>query len=134
MHSLVHLPHEVLCIGPPICLSQWTLERTISNLGEEIKQHSNLFANLLQQGIRCSHVNALMAIIPDLKGNQTHGGDLPHGSMDLGCSYILLRAQDKHLKHLQDCEVNALQTFFPMLPETDGHSVHQWARLKIPTG
>ena len=48
MHSLVHLPHEVLRIGPPICSSQWTLECTIGNLGKEIKQHSNPFANLSQ--------------------------------------------------------------------------------------
>ena len=92
MHSLVHLPYEVLCIGPPICSSQWTLECTIGNLGEEIKQHSNPFANPLQWGIRCSHVNALMAIIPDLEGYQTHGRDLSYGSMDLGHSYVLLHA------------------------------------------
>jgi hypothetical protein len=48
MHSLVHLLHEVLWIGPPICSSQWTLERTIGNLGWEIKQDSNPFANLSQ--------------------------------------------------------------------------------------
>jgi hypothetical protein len=52
LHSLVHLPHEVIHLGPPLCSSQWTLERTIGNLGEEIKQHSNPFANLSQQGIR----------------------------------------------------------------------------------
>jgi hypothetical protein len=37
IHSLVHLPHEVIRLGPPICSSQWTLECTIGNLGEEIK-------------------------------------------------------------------------------------------------
>ena len=26
IHSLVHLLHEVICLGPPICSSQWTLE------------------------------------------------------------------------------------------------------------
>ena len=51
IHSLVHLPREVIRIGPPVCSSQWTLERTIGNLGEEIKQHPNLFANLSQRGI-----------------------------------------------------------------------------------
>ena len=51
IHSLVHLLHEVIRLGPPICSSQWTLERTIGNLGEEIKQHSNPFSNLLQRGI-----------------------------------------------------------------------------------
>jgi len=77
MHTLVHLPCEVLRIGPPICSSQWTLKRTIGNLGEEIKQHSNPFANLSQRGTRHACVNALMAIIPDIEGNQKSGGDLP---------------------------------------------------------
>jgi hypothetical protein len=48
LHSVVHLPREVTRLGPPICSSQWTLEQTIGNLGEEIKQHSNPFANLSQ--------------------------------------------------------------------------------------
>jgi len=52
LHSVVHLPSKVIRIGPPICSSQWTLEHTIGNLGEEIKQHSNPFANLSQRGIR----------------------------------------------------------------------------------
>ena len=92
MHSLAHLPHKVLRVGPPICSSQWTLKRTISNLGKEIKQHSNLFANLSQRGIRHAHVNALMAIIPDLDRNGPSEGGLPCGSRDLRGGYVLLRA------------------------------------------
>jgi hypothetical protein len=52
IHSMVHLPCKVLRIGPPVCSSQWMLEWTIGNLGEEIKQPSNPFANLSQRGIR----------------------------------------------------------------------------------
>jgi hypothetical protein len=48
IHTLMHLPHKVIRLGPPICSSQWTLECTIGNLGEEIKQHSNPFSNLSQ--------------------------------------------------------------------------------------
>jgi hypothetical protein len=48
IHTPMHLPHEVIRLGPPICSSQWTLECTIGNLGEEIKQHSNPFSNLSQ--------------------------------------------------------------------------------------
>jgi len=134
MHLLMHLPHEVLQISPPICSSQWMLERTISNLGKEIKQHSNLFANLSQQGIRHARTNALMAIIPDLEGNGSSGGGLPCGSKDLQNGYILLHAQDKHPKSLHECEAEALRRFLPTLPETDGFSVRRWARLRIPTG
>ena len=65
LHSLIHVPREVICICPPVCLSQWTLEQTIENLGEEIKQHSNTFTNLSQCGIRHARVNALKAMISD---------------------------------------------------------------------
>ncbi len=37
LHSLVHLPCEFVRLSLPICSSQWTLEHTIGNLGEEIK-------------------------------------------------------------------------------------------------
>ena len=66
VHSLVHLPCEAIRLGPPICSSQWTLERTIGNLGKEIKQHSNPFANLSQRGIQCARTNTLQAMIPVL--------------------------------------------------------------------
>jgi len=58
LHSLVHLPREVVRLGPPVCSSQWTLKQTIGNVGEEIKQHSNPFSNLSQHGIRRAWVNA----------------------------------------------------------------------------
>jgi hypothetical protein len=90
----MHLLREVVHLGPPICLSQWTLECTIGNLGEEIKQHSNPFANLSQRGIRHAQVNALKAMIPDLDLDRSTMGDLPHGSKDLGNSYILLHAHE----------------------------------------
>ena len=43
------------------------MERTISNLGEEICQPSNPYANLFQRGLLQYQVNALTAIIPDLQ-------------------------------------------------------------------
>jgi hypothetical protein len=36
IHALTHLALEVVRLGPLICSSQWTMERTIGNLGEEI--------------------------------------------------------------------------------------------------
>jgi len=132
MHSLVHLPCKVLRIGPPICSSQWTLEQTIGNLGKEIKQHSNLFANLSQRRIRRTCVNALMAIIPDIEGNQKSGGDIPQGSKDLQDRYVLLCTRDKHLERLQECKVYALERFLSM-SNMDSVSVCRWARLRILT-
>jgi len=90
LHSVVHLPSEVIQVGLPICSSQWTLECTNGNLGEKIKQHSNPFANLSQRGIRCAQVNALKAMIPDLE--QPQAAEDPRGSIDLGDGYLLLHA------------------------------------------
>jgi hypothetical protein len=111
IHSLVHLPREVIRIGPPICSSQWTLERTIGNLGEEIKQHSNPFANLSQRGIRRARVNALKAMILDLDIEGNTDEYLPQGCKDIGQGYLLLRAREEEAHPLQDCEGKALCDF-----------------------
>ena len=43
---LIHLVPETVRVGLLSLLTQWPLERTIGNLGEEIKQPSNPYANL----------------------------------------------------------------------------------------
>ena len=133
LHSLVHLPREVVRLGPPICSSQWTLERTIGNLGEEIKQHSNPFANLSQRGIRRAQVNALKAMIPDLDLDRSTKGDLPRGSKDLGNSYVLLHAREAEPHPLRVCEADTLWEFLPSAPREGDISVHRWAKLQLPT-
>ena len=94
MHSLIHLPQEVVRIGPPICSSQWTLEHTIGNLGEEIKQYSDPCENLSQHGVRQARVNALTVMIPDLPVDGPSEGHLPRSAKDVGGGFVLLRARD----------------------------------------
>ncbi|KIY44280.1 hypothetical protein FISHEDRAFT_78185 [Fistulina hepatica ATCC 64428] len=48
IHGISHWPFETFCISPPMIYSQWTMERFIGNLTEEISQHSNAFSNLFQ--------------------------------------------------------------------------------------
>jgi hypothetical protein len=134
VHSLVHLPREVLRLGPPVCSSQWTLERTIGNLGEEIKQHSNPFANLSQRGIRRARVNALKSLIPDLEPDRTDKNDLPRGARDLGDGFVLLRAREAEPRPLRDCEADALRSFLPNAHLEAEICVRRWAKLRIPTG
>jgi hypothetical protein len=113
MHSLTHLPQEVICLGPPICSSQWTLERMIGNLGEEIKQHSNPFANLSQWGIRQAHVNMLKALIPDLAVDGPTVESIPSTAKDLRGGFVLLHTHEKYAHPLQDNEADALHKFWP---------------------
>jgi len=136
LHSLVHLPHEVVCLGPAICSSQWTLERTIGNLGEEIKQHLNPFSNLSQRGIRRARVNTLKAMIPQLNVGDSDEGRLPRGSRDLGDGFILLCAWEADPSPLRDCEADTLRSYLGIVSDSVHPKipVRRWAKLRIPTG
>ena len=67
IHALTHLAPETVRIGPGICSSQWTMEQSIGDLGGEIRQPSNIYANLSQRGLLRSQINALKAMVPDLE-------------------------------------------------------------------
>ena len=56
VHQVLHLVTEAMHKGPPICYAQWTMERTIGNLGQEIRQPSKPYENLAEEGVRRSRV------------------------------------------------------------------------------
>ena len=66
MHALIHIPSATFRIGPLGCSSQFPMERTIGDLGAEIKQPSNPFTNLAERALHQAQVNALQAMCPDL--------------------------------------------------------------------
>ena len=136
VHAVTHLAPEVLRIGPPGCSSQWTMERTIGNLGQEIRQPSNPYANLSQRGLLRSQINALIAMIPDL---ETSPPLIPRGACDIGNGYILLRAKDKACRSMRDWERDAFAAYLRSehnFNVASGWSpdVIRWARLRIPNG
>ena len=136
IHALLHLAPEVTRIGPPICSSQWTMERTIGNLGEEIRQPSNPYANLSQRGLLRCQVNALTAMIPDLGPPPP---SLPRGAVDLGQpeGYVLLRAQDRYSRLMRPQEADALLRYLGGSVNCHGEwcpKVIRWARLRLPNG
>ncbi|KAG2065756.1 hypothetical protein BDR04DRAFT_1121638 [Suillus decipiens] len=81
IHQTNHLIVETIQKGPPVCYAQWTMERIIGNLGQEIRQPLQPYANLSEEGVRRCKVNTLLSIIPDL--NEPPKG-LPEGLVDLG--------------------------------------------------
>ena len=112
------------------------MERTIGNLGEEIRQPANPYANLSQRGLLRCQVNALMAMIPDL---QQSPPALPHGAIDLGGGFALLRAQDRYDQAMTVCEARALGIY---IQKMSGNmpvpmfcpKIARWARLRLPNG
>ncbi|KAJ6525179.1 hypothetical protein B0H19DRAFT_1085021 [Mycena capillaripes] len=136
IHTVSHMPGETVRQGPGNIYSQWALERTIGNLGEELKQHSNPYANLSQRAIRRCQVNALTSIIPDLEPDQDK---LPRGSVDLGNGYVLLRAQDSCSRPVRACEEEAIREYLrdefgDDIAEEWRPSVVRWARTRLPNG
>ncbi|KAJ3911922.1 hypothetical protein F5877DRAFT_93697 [Lentinula edodes] len=135
IHSPSHIPFETIRAGPGAIYSQWTMERTIGNLGEEIKQHSNPYANISQRGVRRCQVNALIAIIPDLVPDSDAP---PQGSRQLESGYMMLTATDTAARMVTDIEARALRMFCFELgdpkPNTWVPKVVRWARVKLPNG
>ena len=135
VHGLSHLALDVARLGPGVYSSQWTLERTIGNLGQELKQPSNPYANLANCGLRRSQLSAIHALFPDLTPEVT---DLPRGAVDLGDGYTLLRARDEKAVLLDGERADAIRTFLSTELGPDGIPVDwqprymRWARLRLP--
>jgi hypothetical protein len=136
IHALTHLGPEAFRIGPASCSSQWTMERTIGNLGREIRQPSNPFANLSQRGLLRCQINVIKAIVPDL---QRPTSNLPQGAKEVGDGYILLRARDRTHRPMRDCEALALRNYLESVTlslndDNYSPSIVRWARLRLPNG
>jgi hypothetical protein len=105
------------------------MERTIGNLGQEIQQLSNPYANLLKEGVRCCQVNTLLSIMPKLdeppKGR-------PIGAVDLGDGYALLRKHDRCAMLPTGEPAQAISNFLGH--ECDLPRIKRWAHLLLPNG
>ena len=125
IHAVTHLAPETFRVGPAICSSQWTMERTIGNLVAEIRQDSNPYANLSQRGLERSQVNALKAMYPDL---DEEAYTIPRGAIDLGDNFVLLRAKEPTFhklsqEYLTALKIFLLETYDMVLPEEASVSV-----------
>ncbi|KAF8805085.1 hypothetical protein BYT27DRAFT_7225102 [Phlegmacium glaucopus] len=108
IHALTHLGPEA-----------WVMERTIGNLGEEIHQHSNPYANLSEWGLQQRQVNTLKAMIPELEEEKPK---IPRGAQDIGEG------------HLDENELAAMRRANIMPEVGDYLAVCRWARLQLPNG
>jgi hypothetical protein len=73
-------------------------------------------------------------MIPEINDSRD---TLPHGSMDLGNGYVLLKAKQRYPSLPSETETLAIQTYFEMNgdPGVFSHfKITRWARLHLPTG
>ncbi|KAF8059565.1 hypothetical protein FPV67DRAFT_1425563 [Lyophyllum atratum] len=137
VHGLSHLAREVRRVGPGITYSQWTMERTIGNLTEELKQHSEPYKHLSRRAVQRAEINALKLMVPKLDRHAGREGLVPRGGKDLGDGYVLLRAMDSCARSISVAEAEAFRAYLEndnqITPTTDPTLV-RWARLRLPNG
>ncbi|KIN94644.1 hypothetical protein M404DRAFT_167725 [Pisolithus tinctorius Marx 270] len=129
IHQVIHLVPEAIHKGPPICYVQWTMEQTIGNLSEQIRQPSKPYTNLSREGICRCQVNSLISIIPELNDSVNR---LPYGSLDLHDGFTLLHKHSKTSILPHGDEGAAIVLFLG-----PGHPlphIKKWARLCLPNG
>ncbi|KAG2050113.1 hypothetical protein BDR06DRAFT_984131 [Suillus hirtellus] len=116
-----YLVAETICKDPPICYTQWTMEHTIRNLGQEIHQPSCPYTNLSQEGVQCCQVNTLLSAIPEL--NEPSKG-LLIGAIDLGDGFALLQnVTDMHSVWLEIARSVWRETLKPSDQTYTSHNV-----------
>ncbi|KAF7979644.1 hypothetical protein HWV62_41611 [Athelia sp. TMB] len=135
LHALCHIARETIRLGPEAYFTQWTMERTIGNLGEEIKQPSNPYSNLSQRGILRSQVNAIKAIVPDLDPDTVPP---VRGSVDIGDGYCLLRPRQRRATTIGGAEGDAIREYLEAegmahFDDDEYPQIIRWGRLMLPT-
>lgn len=141
IHNLWHMAPEVIRLGPGTLYSQWTLERTIGNLTEEMKQHSNPYQNLAQRSLRRAQTNALKGLCPDM-GHRDKDNRTPRRGHTLRNGYTLLSVRERYPRRLRnDDEYTAICTFLRKhRPPADyehwtaAPKVRRWGGLQLPNG
>ncbi|KDQ10432.1 hypothetical protein BOTBODRAFT_178101 [Botryobasidium botryosum FD-172 SS1] len=131
VHNILHLAPETARGGPLPYTSQYPMERTIGNLGQEIKQPSNPFANLSQRAVVCCQVNALKALVLDLDC----GGSEKRIRIELGDGHTALHPRDRSGQKITGPE--GLAICEALQGEMDNYTqarLVRWARIRLPNG
>jgi hypothetical protein len=126
VHTLLHTCDEVIRVGPGAYSTQFTMERTIGNLGQEIRQPSNPFANLARRALLRSQVNALKNIYPEL--NPMAIPQPPDSEHGLGKDYTLLGPKEGKATTIAATAGDIL------LARIHTSKIRRWGRLRLPNG
>ena len=102
------------------------MERTIGDLGQEIRQPSNPFANLCQIAVRRSQANALKSMCPELDRAETLS--LPRNAQDVGRGFIFLTPREKFPSKTTGEIAHALHSSVGV------DTVCKWGRIQLPNG
>ena len=139
---LTHIAPETLWAGPLSCYTQWTLETTKGNLGQEIQQDHDLYTNLTQQAIIHAQLDMLQAHYPKIKieVNSRSTSSLPINAciFESALGYGFIPCCEEYPAPLLDDEHSALLSHWQHMGWPNQHSwpntVCCWAKLALPNG
>ena len=106
------------------------MERTIGNLGQEIQQPSNPYANLAQEGAQHCKINALLTILPELECMPLRKS---FASVDLGGGFTLKSMREATASLPTGQDARAITTYLESLGQEIA-PIRRWARLQLPNG
>jgi hypothetical protein len=145
VHTGVHAVREIEAVGPLPLYSQYTMERSIGILEQDIRQHTSFYANLMQKGLLMAQTNGLSSLFPDLAPNTAL--KIPRGAQHVGQGYYILRRRERtpHMVHPieRDAIVDGLNLWHAswgnIWKSSQPHSRHEpkiqrWARASLPNG
>lgn len=141
IHLVWHIPDQVVVLGAAISDTQLPTERLIGDLGAELKQPSNPFANLAQRALRRCRINAIKAMLPHIDRTRLRADTIPRGAENLGDGYVLLRAMDRYRRALPHNESAMFYDYFSIWEpelcagedrEAFAFKLRKWGRLRLP--
>jgi hypothetical protein len=124
VHQILHLAPQTFQKGPGICTAQWTIEQTIGNIKQEMRQPSNYLINFMKEGVRCARVNPELIDSPP---------ELLKHSLDLGNGYIFLRKCDRMPVQPSHGTAHAIITYIDQLFDPIPR-IKRWGRLRLLNG
>ena len=124
------------------CYAQWTLETAIGNLGREIRQDRDLYANLTQRAILRAQVNSLKARFPGVKIELEPQGMSALTNrkrvFDSAPGYMFIPRREEDPSPLSDDELHALMIYWEEQgwpnKEQWPNLVCRWAKVQLPNG
>jgi hypothetical protein len=137
IHTLLHIVNQTASKGPPAYYSQWTMERVIGFLEDNMALDSSPYANLAMIATRQCQINALKSMVPDIVPEQRTIYDI---GIDLGHGYASAHPREPHRHSVEPAEAEALNDTL-LLNGLEGdelwqtkHSLIRFGRLALPNG
>jgi hypothetical protein len=139
LHTLLHVTHEIVRVGPLGLVAQWTIERTIGDLKRQLRNPSEIYAEYAIKGLRQAQLNTLYSLFPQLDPSVPSPADNTLTQV-LGDGYVLRHPRLTRGKWMAPSpeEIQSIKQFVEhnyaedprdiVAPET----VAPWGRLQLP--